>query len=173
MNRFAAIERVEDFQFKKVKYYSILFEGREVNEFFDFLNRMEDETDFGDDLDKLMVWLEIIGEGRGAQKRYFRNEAIISDVSALPPPKSIMKQFDIEVNDLRLYCCVINESVVILFNGGIKTTQNAKDCPNVGRYIKQANQLTQKIQELFTEREIMLNDSGTDIIFDQDLTIEL
>jgi hypothetical protein len=68
---------------------------------------------------------------------------------------------------------VLNEHVVILFNGGIKTTQNAKDCPSVGPYIKQANAIARKIDELIKSGEIQWNKNFTDILFDHKLEIEV
>ena len=57
MNIFAHIERLDDFQFNVVKYYSVYLEVdgevNDVNEFFDFLNRMEDIEEIEDDLSNL------------------------------------------------------------------------------------------------------------------------
>lgn len=96
MNIFAKIERLTDFQFKKVRYFSICFKENEVNEFFDFLNRMEDIAEVAEDLSNMLVWIEVIGEQYGAIKnRFFRNESIIADVQALPPSKQQMEAFEI------------------------------------------------------------------------------
>lgn len=174
MNIFVKIERLVGFQYRKVKYFSVQFEGNEVNEFFDFLNRMEDIEEVTEDLSNLMVWIEEIGENYGAIKnRFFRNESITADVQALPPPRKQMEAIEILVENIRLYCMVANEHVVFLFNGGIKTTDEAKDCPNVGNYIKQANQLVRKIDELFKTKEIFWNKYQTDIDFNEDLEFEL
>jgi len=174
VNIFAKIVRLSEFQFRKVKYFSVHFEENEVNEFFDFLNRMEENDEISNDLSNLLVWIEEIGETYGAIKnRYFRNESITADVQALPPPHKQMELHEIPVEDLRLYCMVANEHVVFLFNGGIKTTDNAQDCPNVGRYIKQANQLVRKLDELIFKREIVWNEDQTDIKFDEHIEIEL
>lgn len=174
MNIFANIVRLTDLQFKKVRYFSIRFKENEVSEFFDFLNRMEDIGEVSEDLSNLLVWIEQIGENFGAIKdRFFRNESIIADVQALPPSKKQMEVYEILVEDLRLYCMVLNENVVFLFNGGIKTTDNAKECPNVGPLIKQANQIVKKIDECLKNKDISWNDDHTDIKFDEDLEIEL
>jgi len=174
VNTFARIERLSDFQFKKVSFYSIRFEQSDVNEFFDFLNRMEEVEDVTDDLSNLLVWIEEIGEKYGAVKnRFFRNESITTDVQALPPSKKQMVAFELPVENLRLYCLVLNEYVVFLFNGGIKTTQEAKDCPNVGPYIKQANNIVVKIDEQIRLGNITWNYDHTDINFIKNLEIEL
>jgi len=174
VNIFAHIERLNDFQYRKVRYFSIHIEGNEVNEFFDFLNRMEEVSEVTDDLSNLLVWIEEIGENYGAIKnRFFRNESITADVQALPPPRREMVAHEIEVNDLRLYCMVLNENVVFLFNGGIKTRENAKDCPNVGPYIKQANKIASRLDAMLSSHEVSWNEDHTDIKFDETLEIEL
>ncbi len=174
MNIFANIVRLTDFQFKKVRYFSICFKGNDVNEFFDFMNRMEDIVEVAEDLSNLLVWIEEIGEYFGAIKdRFFRNESITADVQALPPSKKQMEINEILVEDLRLYCMVLNENVVFLFNGGIKTTDNAKECPNVGPYIKQANQIVRKIDECLKNKDISWKDDHTDIEFDENLEFEI
>jgi Sec7-like guanine-nucleotide exchange factor len=170
VNTFVAIEKLEEFTYKKVKFYSVRFTDNDVNEFFDFLNRMEDIPDIADDLNNLLVWIETIGDKYGAIKdKYFRHEGIFSDTSALPPGNKVMQTHKITVNSIRLYCLVANEHVVFLFNGGIKSNHiiDAKDCPNVGKYIKQANYLTKLINELFYSDEIIWNSDTTDIIFDE------
>ncbi len=174
MNIFAKLERLTDFQFKKVRYFSIRFKEKEVCEFLDFLNRMEDIGEVAEDLSNLLVWIEEIGERYGAIKnRFFRNESIIADVQALPPSKKQMEVNEIPVEDLRVYCMVLNENVVFLFNGGIKTTDNAKECPKVGPYIKQANQIVRKIDECLKNKDISWNKDRSDIEFDEELEIEL
>lgn len=174
MNIFVRIKRLNDFQYRKVKYFSVQIEGNEVNEFFDFLNRMEDIHEVAEDLSNLLVWIEEIGVNYGAIKnRFFRNESITADVQALPPPRKQMEVREIQVENIRLYCMVANEHVVFLFNGGIKTTDDAKDCPNVGNYIKQANRLVHKIDELLKTGEISWNKYQTDIEFDDELEFEL
>jgi hypothetical protein len=173
VNIFVKIERLKDFQFRKVRYYSVHFEKSEVNELFDFLNRIEDIEELENDLSNLLVWLEEIGENYGARNRFFRNESLIADVKALPPPRKQMIAKEIVVNDLRLYCMVLNENVVFLFNGGLKTTDKAQDCPNIGIYFKQANQLAVRIEQLFKDGEIIWNKNYTDIYFDENLEIEI
>ena len=77
------------------------------------------------------------------------------------------------VNGLRLYCFRVNDSVVFLFNGGVKTQLNAKNCPNVGPYLKQANRLTQQVHQLFLNKEICWNRNKTDIFYPIGLEIEI
>lgn len=177
MNTFAIIEKLERFVFKKVTFYSVrlLNNENEITEFYDFLNRMEDVSEIETDLGNLLLWIEEIGEKYGAIKsKFFRHESKSGEASALPPSRSTMEHHEIIIEEqLRLYCLVANEHLVFLFNGGIKTTKNPEDCPNVGPYFRQANYLATKIDELFLERTIYWNDDVTDICFDSSLIIEL
>lgn len=177
MNIFVRIQRLEEFQFDIVKYFTVHLEKngeeKDVNEFFDFLNRMEEIEEVEEDLSNLLVWIEEIGENIGAKKHLFRNESITADLQALPPPAKQMEVYEIPVENLRLYCLVLNEHIVFLFNGGIKTTNNAKDCPNVGPHIKRANQIAGKIDEQLKQNEITWNFDHTDIEFDENLEFEL
>ena len=92
----------------------------------------------------------------------------------LPPPAKQMKLSELELeNDLRLYCLRANEHIVFLFNGGIKTTDKAQNCPNVSSYFKQANKLADKINAFFVSGDIRWNLKFTDILFDPNLEIEL
>jgi hypothetical protein len=177
VNNFAVLEKLEDFSFQKVVYYSVRFldNENEITEFYDFLNRMEDIPQIESDLGNLIIWLEEIGDYYGAIKnRFFRHEAKSGEAMALPPSKRTMEFHEIVVRkSLRLYCLVANEHVVFLFNGGIKTTLNPEQCPEVGKYFKQANLLARKIDRLFQERSIIWNQDMTDIDFDSTMIIEL
>jgi hypothetical protein len=76
-------------------------------------------------------------------------------------------------NNLRLYCLQANESVVFLFDGDIKTENNALDCPNVKPHLNLANQITKAIDRAIIERDIQWNNNMNDIDFDPDLIIYL
>ena len=53
--------------------------------------------------------------------------------------------------DLRLYCHWVNERIVILFNGGIKTTKLAQDCSNVSRHFYNAQTWVKRLNEIGIE----------------------
>lgn len=173
MNIFATLQKINAFTFRKVNYYSIQFEDNEddISEFFDFLNRMEDIEEKRDDLLNFIQWLEDIGNIYGATEDYFRPER---NAFALPPPRKKMEISEIPVIEyVRLYCLRLSVTVVVLFNGGIKTTQKAQDCPNVSKYFNQANRLAAAIDKLLMEGEICWNEDQTDLIFNSTLTIEI
>lgn len=172
MNTFVKIVPVEEMFFEKVNFYSVnFFDKTELNEYEDFINRHIDIIAVEEDLVNLQLWIDKIGQEIGAKKEYFRHEGETASTSALPPPRR--KLAEIPVEDLRLYCMVISENIVIIFNGGIKTANLAQDCPNVKKYFRQANQLTKAIDNLIVDGDLKIDSEGKFLIFEPDLEIEV
>ncbi|NJC28048.1 hypothetical protein [Neolewinella antarctica] len=48
---------------------------------------------------------------------------------------------------LRLYCLLLPDDVIILCNGGLKTTNDVIHCPNVSQYFREANQILALLNE--------------------------
>ncbi|MFZ4402037.1 MAG: hypothetical protein ACOYO1_18555 [Bacteroidales bacterium] len=133
-------------------------------------------------MNHIINWMMLLGNEIGALGFYFRNEAETADTSALPPHgidreptyveyNDITGKDENTSNDLRLYCLRANNRVVFLFNGDIKTTNNAKDCPNVRSHFKLANTLTKAIDEAFIAKDIQWNHDQTDIIFENNFEL--
>ncbi len=123
-------------------------------------------------------WLKEIGEKYGAQDKYFRDEQNQGEASGLPPKGADRQPTYTEdgksiPNNLRLYCYRLNEFVVILFSGAIKTAKYAQDCPNVKDHFKEANRLTKAIDTAIKEKEIRWIDDYTNIDFDDDMLMDL
>ncbi|TVZ23446.1 hypothetical protein JM84_2371 [Dokdonia sp. Hel_I_63] len=177
MNIFASLIRVKGLESSKVTYYSVVLNeithDETRSEFYNFLNRMEQYKDHLEDLNKIIIFLEQeIGDKYGAREDFFRPEQFHSDLTALPPNKGKFKTLFIGTQ-LRLYTLRLNESVVILFNGGVKTAQTAQECTNVREYFLQANKIAGIIDDLLKEQEeIQWNHDFTDITFLPDLKIE-
>ena len=74
-------------------------------------------------------------------------------------------------NNLRLYCHRLNESVVILFSGSLKTAETPQQCPNVKPHFELANKLTLPIDNALKEREIVWINNSTDIDYSDELII--
>lgn len=100
------------------------------------------------ELTQMVAWLKKMGERDGALERYFRHEG---KAHALPPPT---KYFAGEVGNLRLYCMVVNPTLVFLFSGHVKTKAKAQDCPNVSSHFRDAVFYSQKLEEAFINKEL-------------------
>lgn len=168
MNNFATIKHIQTF--KKVNYYSIVFEDEEDSLFEDFLNKCAEIPELLDEVGVILEWIKKLGDEIGAKLRYFRHEGATSDAKALPPPTRFLAG---DTTNLRLYCMVISETVVLLYSGAIKTTQKAQDCPNVSSHFRLANKITAIINKCFLEKEIYWNEEDTDIIYSNDFEFEV
>jgi len=173
VNNFAEIILV--YRYKKVNYYSVSI--NDENSLFRQFVEKHSVTN-KEKLNHIIRWIKIIGNKYGAKENYFRNEAETSDTSALPPKGQNREPVYVELNELeskqktrnnlRLYCFRVNEKVVFLFNGDVKTTNKAQDCPSVKPHFKLANKITKLISEALREKEIKWNKNYTDIIVDND-----
>lgn len=175
MTNFARIIEVQ--KFKKVAYYSVILEEelyREEESLFDvFLVKQGEENK--EKLQHILSWIKAIGIMHGAREDLFRPEHL---ANALPPNGKdrepiYIEDGETESNNLRLYCMRVNDSVVFLFNGDIKTASTAQDCKNVEPHFKLANILTEKINELFISKEISWNQDYTDISIEDNFYFEL
>ncbi len=155
MNKFATITLSNEFIYPRVKFYSVTFEDdvSEIDKFFEKMERSAAESDSS----RFIALLEEIGNHRGAKERYFRKE---NAFGALPPKNKEIRELKLgsfePIDNWRLYCLRLSDNIVILFNGGIKTTDKALDCPTVSPFFRQAEKLTKLIDEAIKEGNLTL-----------------
>ncbi|MCK8495343.1 hypothetical protein M0L20_25990 [Spirosoma sp. RP8] len=101
-----------------------------------------------------MAWIQEIGQNRGAKSRYFRFE---NDAAALPPPAKIMAKLGNSYCQLRLYCIRLSDEIVILVNGGRKTSQTVQNSPERMVYFRFASRMAQQLIELIQSGELVLD----------------
>lgn len=176
MNIFAKILLVQ--RFNRVSYYTLKLEEDDLSLFGMFKGKHTQENP--EKMNHIMAWIKIIGNKYGAKEVYFRNEAETADTSALPPSNPNWEPTFIEwdsetktgeTNNLRLFTLRLNEHVVFLFHGDVKTADKAQNCPNVKPHFKLANKLTKVIDKCFRTGEIKWNENQTDIEFESDLEL--
>ena len=108
-----------------VNYYTIRFAGEE-SEIEKFFDKFPEGCDYDEDIDIIIKWIDKIGE-RGGLERYFRPEGKQKDdVWAIP----------IETANLRLYLIRVTENIVILGNGGVKTTRTYNEDIELSSYVE-------------------------------------
>ena len=138
---------------EKVNFYTLQKEGAELSETDDFYKRiLSHGHTYRNDLNMLTrILSESIGNNFGAHEKYFRFEG---KASALPPNPKQVRPFRnedtswITSSRLRLYAYKVSDSVVVLFNGGIKLTDGAaQNDPNVSMYFHEAQQYVKKIKD--------------------------
>jgi hypothetical protein len=139
--------------FRKVRYYTFQIEGHEQNETNKFFSKLEYVEAIADDLYRLNRLIITIGERTGAIIDLFRPE---DEAVALPPKphfrvRQILQIREIEHNTLRLYCIWISEEIVILANGGIKTSQKTEDSPDLMPHFRFIKSMGKQINKLIIE----------------------
>jgi hypothetical protein len=156
---------IEEFiTFSKVTFYTLRFESNlkkdEMSETEKFLNQFVDDPVYKHELDRMLVFLRDLGEVDSAREWYFRHER---NAQALPPDKKNRKRhksFDLLPDNeykLRLYCLRLSDSVVILFNGGLKTHNDPEKCPNVAPHFRNAQIFAKKINEKLKDKDFILS----------------
>ena len=120
----------------KVGLYSILFDNNQETEFRKFLMKFRDNATLNKDYQAIINALDRI-IANGAFERYFRVEGKMNDrVSALA----------IESKQLRLYCLRISDQVLILGNGGVKTTRTYEESKELSGYVMDLQKLKKKVR---------------------------
>ncbi len=121
--RNAKLQIVE--QSELVSLYSIKFENEDLTEFERFLKKFKDNAELNLDFQRIVYAIHKIMD-RGALERYFRSEGKFNDnVCAVP----------IESGQLRLYCLRISDQILIIGNGGVKTTRTYQEDPILSGYV--------------------------------------
>lgn len=171
MNKFACIKYIKEYN--KVVYYSIVINGLEENKSL-FEMFVEENESNKEKLNHILIWLKLIGNA-GARVDNFRHER---EADALPPrgldKKPTYTENDENTpNNLRLYCHRLNEQVVVLFGGGIKTEAVAQNCKNVGSHFELANSLATAIENAFRTKEIEWAQDYSDILYESNLKLIL
>lgn len=174
MNNIATIKFIASY--KKVVYYSVCFDEDEGVSLFELFIKKHTIYNI-EKLNHILSWIKVIGEKIGAHEEYFRNEAKDSDTSGLPPVGKDRNPTYIEdgentPNNLRLYCFRLNNHVVFLYNGDIKTSAIAQDCDNVRPHFELANRLTRIIDDQLNAG-IQWNADFTDIQFEEGFELNL
>ena len=119
----AQLEIVE--QSELVSLYSIKFNGENSTEFEKFLQTFKDNAELNADFQRIVYAVSKILTN-GALERYFRPEGKFNDgVCAIP----------IESGQLRLYCLRMSDQILIVGNGGVKSTRTYNEYPILSGYV--------------------------------------
>lgn len=120
--------------------FTICFEGDSYTEFQKFILKGRENATLQPDLQEVLRIIQRMMQEVGFLERMFRPEGKMRDrVSALP----------LETNRLRLYCLRLSDSVLIVGNGGQKSTRTYNEDQELSGYV-----LTlQKLDELLRSAE--------------------
>ena len=129
--------------------YTIIFENNDMSEFSKFMTRFRDNGKLQRDYQLILYALQKILEN-GVIERYFRREGRMSDrVCALP----------IDSGKLRLYCLRISDKILILGNGGIKSTRTYNEDSELNGYVLDLQQFDALLKEAEKDGSIKIEET--------------
>lgn len=139
--------------------YTLQFLRDMESEFEKFISKFREDAEYSEDYAHIAAFVTRIAK-TGALERYFRNEGKMSDsVVALPVTSS----------KLRLYCLRLSDKILVLGNGGVKTTQRYEDDPVLNGYVM----TLQKFEKLLKQEEENGNVNITESTIETDNIFEL
>ena len=113
-------------QTEEAGLFTIIFEGESFTEFQKFITKGNANAKLLPDLQKILTAIQRMMNTAGFLERYFRPEGKMNDrVVALP----------IQQSKLRLYCLRLSDSVLIVGNGGHKTTKTYEESEELSGYV--------------------------------------
>ena len=158
MERNLFLELLEDGE--KVSLYSPHFDGEDYSEFEKFLLTYKDL--YPNDIRQLVYRLDIIKRD-GAADRHFRYEGTMRDrVMALPS--------HLETTSLRLYLLNIQSKILILGNGGLKTTSTYQEDEKLHKCVKTLQKIDIQIKQREHSKVIVV--TGTQLLGELTFTID-
>ena len=105
--------------------FTIIFENENQSEFVKFVNKFKDDAIRKNELRIILNQIDVMLQ-KGIEERRFRPEGKMSDgVAALPVYQS----------GLRLYCLRLSDSVLIVGNGGVKSTRTYQEDEDLNGYV--------------------------------------
>lgn len=132
--------------FSLVTYYTVRWDEAKESETEKFFRRFMSDMTHREHFNEIVALLKDLGTRKGAKKRYFERYA---DEASELPPKQKIEVDGIEINYfenvLRLFCTRINDNVVVLFNGGVKSSQATQDSPDLASKLREAKYFAKKI----------------------------
>ncbi len=155
-----ALEIFDD-AFLLVSYYTVRWDESSENETNKFIRRFAMSVEFKQYYDQIAALLSDMGERKGARIHYFSRHE--NEASALPPKKRFEVdgiEIDFFENPLRLYCVRLNEHLVILFNGGLKSAQTAQESADLSRKFREAQHFARRIWEALQDEMILIDETN-------------
>ena len=119
----AIIKTIE--QSEKVGLYSICFDSNDLTEYEKFVQKFMNDATLNEDFRKIFRAINRI-VANGALERYFRPEGRMKDNLAA---------LSIDSKVLRLYCLRISDQILIVGNGGAKTTRTYEESEELSGYV--------------------------------------
>ena len=137
--------------------YTIQFMSEDKSEFERFYAKFKNDAEYDNDLMRIVALIDKIAD-KGALERLFRPEGKYSDgVCALPVIQS----------KLRLYCLRLSDKILILGNGGAKTTRTYNEDDVLKGYVITLQNFEKLLKDGEKEGSVVITENTieTDKIF--------
>lgn len=144
-------------EFPLVTFYTVKKENGNKSETDKFVSNFDNNEEFQSDYDEIVGLLKIMGNEECATEMFFSRHE--DEANALPPKIVRELKLNYQSNQLRLYCVRINDHIVVLFNGGVKTSQTAQDSPDILPKFRDAKHFARRIWEEINEGMIIVEES--------------
>lgn len=149
-------------QTEKAGLFTICFEGESYTEFQKFIIKGSENVTLQPDLQKILNALQRMMSAVGFLERYFRPEGKMRDrVAALP----------IQSSKLRLYCLRLSDSVLIVGNGGQKSTKTYDEDSELNGYVINLQKLDDILRMAEQKGAIRIEETEIEGIEDQTFDI--
>lgn len=147
---------------ERVTFYSIREDDSDRVLVDKFIERYLKDSDYRENLLEIVNLMKKIGTEIGAAPYFFRPER---EAKALPPSQYYHEEQSIQYfdNNLRLFCYVVSECIVVLFDGGIKDAQTAQDS-SLSIQFYQAQRFSKAIREYLRDGDWEIDDLSHSII---------
>jgi hypothetical protein len=136
-----------------------------ISETDQFFEKFENHPVHKKALQELAVFIfRKIANETGALEEFFRFE---NYAQALPPGgRHLVGEITIDYGNfpLRLYCLRITSQLVVLFNGGEKSSQTAQS-GNTSMFFIEANQFAKRILEAINQNEIYITQNNRELLY--------
>ena len=144
-----------------VTMYTIQFTGEELSEYEKFVQRFKDSAELKRDYQIIIYALSKIANN-GALERYFRPEGKMYDnVCALP----------VDSGKLRLYCLRITDKILIIGNGGLKTTQTYEESEELLGYVMDLQKFDKLIKSEIANGSLTISETDIEGITEKNFEI--
>lgn len=138
--------------------YTLQFLRDSESEFEKFVSKFIGSAEYREDYTRIAAFISRIARS-GASERYFRPEGRLSDsVVALP----------VTISKLLLYCLRLSDKILILGNGGVKSTRTYEEDSTLKGYVMTLQNFERLLKEGLTDGSVILTETAieTDNIFE-------
>ncbi len=130
--------------------FTICFEGNDATEFQKFIEKFKEDASRKEELSVILTAINRMLTASGFLERYFRPEGKMGDhVVALP----------IERTKMRLYCLRMSDSVLIVGNGGVKSTKTYEEDESLNGYVITLQKLDKLINKAIKSGKVTIEET--------------